>query len=144
MKTFSSISYYDTHAQEFFDSTVHYDLSEIYALFLSHLPKGARILDAGCGSGRDSKYFLSQGYEVEAFDGSLELVKLARQFTGLLVHHKRFEDVVEREVFDGIWASASLLHIPQDALLSVLEKLKAALRPGGGMVHVLSVWRRRP
>jgi 2-polyprenyl-3-methyl-5-hydroxy-6-metoxy-1,4-benzoquinol methylase len=131
MKAFSSTSYYDAHAQDFFDTTVKYNLSEIYIPFLVHLSKGAKILDAGCGSGRDSKYFASQGYAVEAFDGSLELVKLARELTGLPIYHKRFEDVAEKEIYDGIWAAASLLHVPKDELPSILEKLKTALKPKG-------------
>lgn len=127
----SSIPYYNKHAQDFFDTTINIDLSELYKLFLSHLSKGAKILDAGCGSGRDSKYFVSQGYEVEAFDGSKELVKLAREFTNLPVQHKFFSDVCEKDVFDGIWAAASLLHLPKNELISVLAKLKAALNPKG-------------
>lgn len=131
MKSFSSIPYYDAHAQDFFDTTVNYDLSEVYSPFLAQLPREAKILDAGCGCGRDSKYFISQGYKVEAFDGSWELVKLARTLTGLPVQHKLFTDITDKKAFDGIWTAASLLHIPKNNLLDVLKKLKMALKPGG-------------
>ena len=126
-----SIPYYDANAQNFFETTVDFDLSQIYSLFCPHLPKGAKILDAGCGSGRDSKYFLDQGYEVSAFDGSHELAQLACAFTGLKVQHRVFFQVNEREEFDGIWTAASLLHVPKDELLPTLEKLKTALKPNG-------------
>lgn len=126
-----SISYYDTHARHFFDTTIVYDLSQLYDLFLPHLLKGAKILDAGCGSGRDSKCFLDQGYNVVAFDGSQKLVKLAKQLTGLPIQHKLLSQVNDNEEFDGIWASASLLHVPKIELLTVLERLKKALKPKG-------------
>ena len=127
----NSIPYYDTNAQHFFDTTIGYDLSELYALFLPHLPKGAKILDAGCGSGRDAKCFFDQGYKVVAFDGSQHLVKLARQLTGLPIQHRLLSQVNEVEEFDGIWASASLLHVPKTELHIILEKLKMALKPKG-------------
>ena len=126
-----SISYYDKNAQHFVKTTNVYDYSSLYDLFLPHLPKGAKILDAGCGSGRDSKCFIDKGYKVVAFDGSQKLATLASQLTGLPVRHKLFSQVNEHEEFDGIWASASLLHVPRSELASVLEKLKKALKPKG-------------
>jgi len=130
-KSSVSIPYYDTNAQHFFETTVGYDCSPLYKLFLPHLPKEAIILDAGCGSGRDSRYFLDQGYRVVAFDGSKELATLARQHTGLPVEHKTFSQLTEREEFHGIWASASLLHVPKPELLDTFERLKNALKPQG-------------
>lgn len=127
----NSIPYYDTHAQHFFDTTIGYDLSQLYDLFLPHLPKGAKILDAGCGSGRDSKYFIDQGYKVVAFDGSEKLTQLAKQLTGLPIQHKLLSQMNVHEEFDGIWASASLLHIPKAELPLILKKLKNALKPKG-------------
>lgn len=126
-----SISYYDKNAQHFFETTSVYDYSSLYELFLPHLPKGAKILDAGCGSGRDSKCFIDKGYKVVAFDGSQELATLAGQLTGLPIHHKLLSQINDHEEFDGIWASASLLHIPKNELLTILKKLKKALKPKG-------------
>ncbi|GAB3418432.1 class I SAM-dependent methyltransferase [Erwinia aphidicola] len=123
--------YYQLHAQRFFSETVDVDMSELYRPFVAHLKPGARILDAGCGSGRDAKAFSEMGYEVEAFDASAELVELARQHTGLPVKQMRFEDVTEVERYDGIWCCASLLHVPLAELPGVMAQLAKALKPGG-------------
>lgn len=123
--------YYQLHAQRFFSETVDVDMSELYCPFVAHLKPGARILDAGCGSGRDAKAFSEMGYEVEAFDASAELVELARQHTGLPVKQMRFEDVTEVERYDGIWCCASLLHVPLAELPGVMAQLAKALKPGG-------------
>lgn len=123
--------YYQLHAQRFFSETVDVDMSELYRPFVAHLKPGARILDAGCGSGRDAKAFSEMGYEVEAFDASAELVELARQHTGLPVKQIRFEDVTEVERYDGIWCCASLLHVPLAELPGVMTQLAKALKPGG-------------
>lgn len=123
--------YYQLHAQRFFSETVDVDMSELYRPFVAHLKPGARILDAGCGSGRDAKAFSEMGYEVEAFDASAELVELARQHTGLPVKQMRFEDITEVERYDGIWCCASLLHVPLAELPGVMTQLSKALKPGG-------------
>ncbi|MEI2606015.1 class I SAM-dependent methyltransferase [Erwinia aphidicola] len=123
--------YYQLHAQRFFSETVDVDMSELYRPFVAHLKPGARILDAGCGSGRDAKAFSEMGYKVEAFDASAELVELARQHTGLPVKQMRFEDVTEVERYDGIWCCASLLHVPLAELPGVMTQLSEALKPGG-------------
>ncbi|WP_426766408.1 class I SAM-dependent methyltransferase [Erwinia aphidicola] len=123
--------YYQLHAQRFFSETVDVDMSELYRPFVAHLKPGARILDAGCGSGRDAKAFREMGYEVEAFDASAELVGLARQHTGLPVKQMRFEDITEVERYDGIWCCASLLHVPLAELPGVMAQLSEALKPGG-------------
>lgn len=123
--------YYQLHAQRFFSETVDVDMSELYRPFVAHLKPGARILDAGCGSGRDAKAFSEMGYAVEAFDASTELVELARQHTGLPVKQMRFEDVTEVERYDGIWCCASLLHVPLAELPGVMTQLAKALKPGG-------------
>lgn len=123
--------YYQLHAQRFFSETVDVDMSELYRPFVAHLKPGARILDAGCGSGRDAKAFSEMGYEVEAFDASAELVELARQHTGLPVKQMRFEDITEVERYDGIWCCASLLHVPLAELPGVMAQLAKALKPGG-------------
>ena len=123
--------YYQLHAQRFFSETVDVDMSELYRPFVAHLKPGARILDAGCGSGRDAKAFREMGYEVEAFDASAELVELARQHSGLPVKQMRFEDITEVERYEGIWCCASLLHVPLAELPGVMAQLAKALKPGG-------------
>lgn len=126
-----SVQYYQDNAQQFFNDTVNVDMSELYALFVSRLKQGALILDAGCGSGRDSKAFINMGYQVEAFDASSEMVERASNLTGLEVALMRFEDVSAIDKYDAIWSCASLLHVPQQELISVMNKLAQSLKSGG-------------
>lgn len=123
--------YYETNAEEFFTSTKDVDMSPLYERFLPHLPKGGHILDAGCGSGRDSKYFLDQGYKVTAVEPAEALRKLASDFIGQPVEQRTFQEINEQETYDGIWACASLLHVPRSELPTVFEKLINAVRPSG-------------
>lgn len=126
-----TLKYYQDNAQTFFDGTVNVDMSSLYETFTKHLAPGARVLDAGCGSGRDAKAFLEMGYQVEAFDASPAMVELAREHTGLPVQLMTFADVDWKEEFDGIWCCASLLHVPSLELPRVMRKLADALTPGG-------------
>ncbi len=128
ISSIDSTQYYNDNSQQYFDTTVSFNNSSLYNLFVPYLPKGTKILDAGCGSGRDSKYFLDQGFKVTAFDGSAKMAALASKFTGLEVAHKDFSKITDKEAFDGIWTSASLLHVPKVNLLNILEKLKTALK----------------
>lgn len=126
-----TLKYYQDNAQTFFDGTVNVDMSSLYETFTQHLAPGARVLDAGCGSGRDAKAFLEMGYQVEAFDASPAMVELAREHTGLPVQLMTFADVDWKEEFDGIWCCASLLHVPALELPGVMRRLADALKPGG-------------
>ncbi|HPH97519.1 MAG TPA: class I SAM-dependent methyltransferase [Anaerolineaceae bacterium] len=130
-QTPSTIDYYNHHAQEFYNSTVGADMSTHTARFEALLPPGARVLDAGCGSGRDSLHFLQRGFHVTAFDGSQEMVRLASQLTGLTVLHMDFASLKLEPGFDGIWASASLLHLSRAQIAAVLADLARILKPGG-------------
>jgi len=127
----STIDFYNENAQSFFDNTVNADLSEIYDKFLGNLPDGGSILDAGCGSGRDSKAFIDKGFEVTAFDASEEMARMASDYTGLSVYEMTFQDVDWQDKFDGIWACASLLHVPMNELGLVFDKLLQALKKDG-------------
>jgi SAM-dependent methyltransferase len=126
-----SVDFYDQNASTFFAQTAYADMSDGRRRFLSHVPDGGTILDAGCGSGRDAKAFLERGYEVEAFDASAEMVRLASDFTGLSVWHMTFDQMNWSDRFDGIWASASLLHVPRAELPGVAQRFQRALKPGG-------------
>lgn len=126
-----TIDYYQNNADEFFNGTINVDMSNIYQHFTRDLPTGALILDAGCGSGRDSKAFLVMGYKVDAFDASSEMVKRASEYTGLDVKHAVFDDVTAVDKYDGIWCCASLLHVPESDLPTTLTKLAVALKPNG-------------
>src|ERR1700712_1494608 len=126
-----SISYYDRNAANFFADTAHADLGDLHARFLKHVPPGGTILEAGCGAGRDALAFKTAGYAVTAFDGSAKMAELARTRSGLPVLHKRFDEVDWQDTFDGIWACASLLHVPRAELPDVMARLARALKPGG-------------
>ena len=108
-------------------------MSALYAPFLAHIPPGGRILDAGCGSGRDSRYFLQHGYRVEAFDSSIEMCRLASNLIGQTVVQKTFEEIDCTSAVDGVWACASLVHVRRDRMDAVLERFSSALKPSGAM-----------
>ena len=129
----NTLDYYNKNAKEYFDNTVDADMSDCYQKFLKYLPEGAYILDAGCGSGRDSKYFLSLGYRVKAIDGSKKMCELASDYLGQEVENVNFNDIDYDQEFDGIWACASLLHVYKDDIGSVILKMRNALRDEGVM-----------
>ena len=99
--------------------------------FLAKLHKGAFILDFGCGSGRDTKYFLENGFAVEAMDGSGELCKIAREYTGIEVKHMLFQELQKIEKYDAVWACSSILHLPYAELVAVMKKIVLALKEKG-------------
>lgn len=127
----TTLNYYNDNAERFFADTVGVDMSGLHARFLSFLPKGGLILDAGCGSGRDSKAFLKRGYRVSAFDASPALAKLAAQLTGQHVATRTFDKVDEAACYDGIWACASLLHLREQEIPGALQRLWSALKADG-------------
>ena len=123
--------YYNQNAVSFFISTVDVDMSALHDAFLVKVPAGGRILDAGCGSGRDAKAFSVRGYDVTAFDASPDLAKLASAYCGFDVAVRTFYAVDEIDAYDGIWSCASLLHVVAQDMSDVIGKLMRALRPGG-------------
>ncbi len=127
----NTLGYYDNHADEFYNSTVNIEFSTTQNRFLSKLKKGSYILDFGCGSGRDTKYFLEQGCRVDAIDGSAELCRLADEYIGIEVKKMFFQDLAEVDKYDGIWACSSILHLPIDELKEVMKKMAAALKENG-------------
>lgn len=130
-KEYQTIEYYNQNSGKFIKNTVNLDVTSLYIPFLKELRPDSLILDAGCGSGRDSLFFLQHGFQVIAFDAAEEMVKTAGRLTGLDVKQMRFEDLDYSEEFAGIWACASLLHVPRTSIDSVIEKLIRALKPDG-------------
>ena len=127
----NTLKYYDMNAEKFVEGTVSVDFVVTQNKFLDKLPVNASILDFGCGSGRDTKYFLDQGMNVEAIDGSKELCKMASEYTGIEVKQMIFQELDEIEKYDGIWACSSILHLSKFELLSVLKKMIVALKDNG-------------
>ena len=131
MKHNNTLTYYNNCADEFYRNTVTVEFTAMQERFLEKLEKGSYILDFGCGSGRDTKYFLEQGYYVEATDGSVELCKRASQYTGIQVKQMLFEELSVVDKYDGIWACSSILHLPIDKLEKVMPKMVTALKKNG-------------
>ncbi len=127
----NTLDYYNNHADEFYKNTVHVEFATMQKHFLKKLKPGSSILDFGCGSGRDTKYFLEQGYDVEAVDGSEELCRMASEYTGIKVKRMFFQELVEVDKYDGIWACSSILHLPVDELADVFRKMVVALKEHG-------------
>ncbi|MGL1558254.1 class I SAM-dependent methyltransferase [Vibrio parahaemolyticus] len=125
------MSYYNQHAQEFFDSTVHVEMDSLYREFLPLVRKGGNILDAGCGSGRDSKAFKELGFQIHAIDASAVLAKLAEELIEQPVQIATFQDFESEKYFDAIWACASLLHVPFDELSHSFLNLSKSLKNNG-------------
>jgi cyclopropane fatty-acyl-phospholipid synthase-like methyltransferase len=126
----TTINYYDSNAEAFIKGTLDVDFSSTQKRFLSLL-SGKKVLDFGCGSGRDTKYFLEQGYDVTATDGSSELCKAASLYTGIEVRNMLFQDLCEKSIYDGIWACSSILHLSKPELKDVLVKMSDALVADG-------------
>ena len=127
----STLQFYNNNAERYAAQTKYIDVSDLYTDFEECLCPGDRILDLGCGSGRDSKYFLERGYDVVPVDGSAEMCRVASEYLGIPVQQKLFSEIEYREEFDGIWACASLLHVPKVQIRDVMEKVSRALKEQG-------------
>ncbi len=128
---YNTLEYYNKNAKIYCEQTLVGDLKENYDRFLKQLQPNAYILDFGCGSGRDSKYFIDNGYKVKAIDGSEEMCKLAKQYISQDVNCMKFEELNDVEAYDGIWACSSILHVEKNNLLDVLIKMINALKTNG-------------
>lgn len=126
-----NVRYYDRNTDAFIERTINVDMQSLYAPFFEYVPAAGAILDAGCGSGRDTKAFLDLGYAVTAFDASKTMAYSASCHTGQVVEVSRFEQMQYEQEFDGLWCCASLLHVPIAEFDAVLTRCIRALRPTG-------------
>lgn len=126
-----TLDYYNQNALTYATETQHLDMQSVYERFVELLPSGASLLDLGCGSGRDAKYFKEEGFDVTALDGSAELAALTEKHLEQPVLVQDFIDLTLPQNYNGIWACASLLHLPKSKLLSVLQTLHTHLSQGG-------------
>ncbi len=123
--------YYKEEADKYIKDTADLDMSALHEKFRAHLPDDGSVLDAGCGSGRDSLAFKKLGYDVYAFDVSEAMVEATKKLAGVNVDKMSFQDMKYDRKFDGIWACASLLHVPRKELSSVFNTLSDCLEDGG-------------
>ena len=126
-----TLDYYNKNASSFAETTIDVDFRETQKRFQKLMPMQGYILDFGCGSGRDTKYFLNQNFKVDAIDGSEKLCRIASDYTGIKVKKMFFQELDEIEKYDGIWACASILHLPQNELQMVFRKMVMALKIDG-------------
>ena len=160
----TTLAHYNDGAEDFWEGTRNHDVSQNVHALLSHLGTGSfRILDLGCGPGRDLRTFRDLGHEAIGLDGAARFVDMARDYTGCEVLHQDFLALdLPAAHFDGVFANASLFHVPAQELPRVLGELRATLKPGGvlfssnphghneegwnrgryGAYHDLETWRR--
>lgn len=132
--TQTTLQHYERSAQQFFEGTRDHDVSQNVSALLGAIHSSApyRILDLGCGPGRDLKTFTALGHSAVGVDGSAEFVRMAQAWSGCEVWQQDFVQLdLPAAEFDGIFANASLFHVPSAALPDVLRRLHAALKPGG-------------
>jgi len=129
----NTVNFYNKNAKEYFDTTIKGNMQLSYDKFLKYIPQNGYILDFGCGSGRDSKYFIENGYKIKAIDGSLELCLLAEKYLDHKVEHMYFKELDDKNIYDGIWSCASILHLKEYEFLEVLKKMVYALKTEGIM-----------
>lgn len=127
---YKTLNYYNTNAKEYFETTKNIKTTDIYNEFINMVKPSGKVLDLGCGSGRDSLYFKNAGYYVTSIDGSIELAKEAQKLIKQEVIVSKFEDFRSNEKFDGIWACASLLHVRRENIEGVLRNLTNNLNKG--------------
>ena len=129
-----TIGHYEDNAESFRIGTKDHDVSQNIAAFLGALPKGKQldILDFGCGPGRDLNVFKQMGHRPTGLDGSKEFCKMTQKLSKFTILHQKFLHLeLEDNSFDGVFANASLFHVPSLELSRVLKEIHSALRKGG-------------
>ena len=118
-----TLAFYNKNAKAFAEETAFVDFKETQDKFINIL-QGKRVLDFGCGAGRDSKYFIEAGLDVVAIDGSAELCQIAERYAGIPVQQMLFQELNEQNQYDGIWACSSILHLTKKELKGVFKKMR--------------------
>ena len=126
-----TIEFYNTNAQKYSSYSYEHEKGELYQKFLNYLPEKGSILDAGCGAGWDTNFFLSNGYFVTALDASIKLLELIENHKNLTKIECDFLNFNGETIFDGIWASFSLQHLPKNDFKPALKLLKSSLSETG-------------
>lgn len=127
----TTIAYFDENAERCFADAFTITERSNQDRFLAELPAGGSILDLGCGSGRDTAYFREKGFRVTPTDGSARMCALASDYLGTPVRVQEFNELTDESLYDGIFASASIMHLEYDRLTELMPKIARALKPGG-------------
>ena len=130
-----TLAVYDAKAAEY--ANLMQDLPEQDQLrtFIGALPKGASVLDLGCGPGLAAGMMAKAGLKVVATDASPEMVALAGKIDGITARVAAFDDIEGEDIYDGVWANFSLLHAPRETMPNHLAALRVAMKPGG-LLHI--------
>jgi SAM-dependent methyltransferase len=134
-----TLLFYETHAEHYAEQTRAIELDHLYEPFLTAVAKDGKILDVGCGAGRDLKRFAKEGFEAVGIDPSEKLAAMASEFSGCKVLVCEVQDLRFVNEFDGAWACASLIHLPRNQLRGALEKIYVALKPGGVLLVSMQI-----
>ena len=126
-----TIQYYDNNAEEFARNANTADMHRDYEHFLRYVPNGGSIVDMGCGSGRDLKFFRESGYNASGVDASESMCRVAREYSGCSVVCCDALYWDPRTEYDAIWANGSLLHLHTDEIITFLKTKTFHLKPGG-------------
>ena len=127
----ATIKYYDDHAEDYELSTAGIKLTEQWEAFTSRLTAKGKVLDVGCGGGRDILHFQQLGFTVEALEPTPKLARIAREKTNATIHELSVLELTARCRYDGVWACASLLHLPAAEIKAAINKLSVATKHGG-------------
>lgn len=127
----STIDYYNSHADEYYRTTVDADLDSARRRFAEYLQIDARVIDMGCGSGRDVLAFRNMGFNAVGLDASEGLAQLAEEKLAIPVITADMSSWITDEPYDGIWCCASLMHLDEEDCKSFFSNLKYNLKLGG-------------
>ncbi len=127
----STITYYDTHAAEYSDKTRYVNMHDIRSVFLNFIEPGARLMDIGCGGGRDMKIFDELGYTVDGIDASQAMCQVAEEYTEISVKCQDIIDWKPMYTYGGIWACASLLHLKDEEFFEFFKRAEKCLSSSG-------------
>lgn len=126
-----TVDYYNNNAISYFNSTIEADMSEAYDRFIKYMKPEGLIIDVGAGSGRDIKYFMTAGFKVHGIDASEQLCRLSTDYTGTIIRCQTIQSWEPHIKYDGIWANASLIHLPIEDVNGFIKRVPRILSDSG-------------